>query len=133
MENAFKFPNFSLHCKQICSLLYTFKKYMFAIYFQKIDGAAKGHLLLPHVPWYTCCRQHFRDIHFALNTLFHLHFNPIFHILLSNLVDMDYDRDYKYNVTNLIFKLWWRYPITLSGEKYFLSCYMIFPSNQLIW
>jgi hypothetical protein len=52
MENAFKFPNLFFHCQQIFSLLYTFKKYMFAIYFQKIDGAlpAKRHLLLPHVP-----------------------------------------------------------------------------------
>jgi hypothetical protein len=87
MENAFKFPNLFFHFQQICSLLYTFKKYMFAIYFQKIDGAmpAKCHLIFPHV-----CDIHVAHnisvIYIAPNTLFHLQFDAIFHNFLSNLI-----------------------------------------------
>jgi hypothetical protein len=64
---------------------------MFAIYFPKLDGArpANRHLLLPHLPKYAPCTQHFPHIHFAPNTSFHLHFDPIFQNLLSNLLGRD--------------------------------------------
>ena len=61
---------------------------MFAIYFPKLDGArpVNRHLLLPHLSKYAPCTQHFSHIHFAPNTSFHLHFDPIFQNLLSNLL-----------------------------------------------
>ena len=44
------FEIYSCTVNNFFTLLYTFKKNRFAIYFQKIDGAlpAKHHLLLPH-------------------------------------------------------------------------------------
>jgi hypothetical protein len=91
IENAFKFPNLILHCQKIYYFLIYFKKKMFVIYFPKLDGArlANRHLLLPHLPKYAPCTQHFPHIHFAPNTSFHLQFNPIFENLLSNLLGKD--------------------------------------------
>jgi hypothetical protein len=59
MGNVFKFPNLFFHCHQICGFLYTFKKNMFAIYFQKIDVA-----LLPSIIYFCPI---IRDIHVAHN------------------------------------------------------------------
>jgi uncharacterized integral membrane protein len=61
---------------------------MFAIYYPKLDGArsANHHLLLPYLPKCAACTQHFPHIHFAPNTSFHLHFDPIFQHLFSNLL-----------------------------------------------